>query len=138
MKLKKWFVDVVALISLVFLLFLCMAIWPLTQALAVAAVEVNTASVTQLDTIQGIGPKRAAAITEQRQAQGAFKDWVDLIDRVKGIGPSSAQKLSNAGLLVNGRSYEGPPGRAALTAPRPESTVAQRPRPRSLPLLAQE
>lgn len=35
----------------------------------------------------------------------SIKDWNDLIDRVQGIGPAKAGKLSAEGLTVNGAVY---------------------------------
>ena len=37
--------------------------------------------------------------------QGTFKDWADFIRRVKGIKPATAEKLSANGLTVNQQPY---------------------------------
>lgn len=76
----------------------------LFAAAAFAAVDVNTASVADLDSIKGIGPGTSAKIIEQRKA-GKFKDWNDLIQRVSGIGDKRAAKLSAEGLTVAGTPY---------------------------------
>lgn len=73
--------------------------------LAHAAVDVNTASVADLDSIKGIGPGTSAKIVEARQA-AKFKDWADFTTRVKGIGDKRAVKLSEAGLTVNGEAFK--------------------------------
>ena len=78
---------------------------PLVQAEA----EANAADVAQLDALKGVGLKRAAVIVDERRAHGPYKDWIDLIDRVKGIGTQSALRLSSQGLRVNGRPYDGAP-----------------------------
>lgn len=65
------------------------------------AVDVNTATEAQLDSVKGLGPSSTARILQAREA-GAFKDWKDLMARVKGLKQSTALKLSNAGLTVNG------------------------------------
>jgi competence protein ComEA len=70
-----------------------------------AAVDVNQASEAELDGIKGIGPSLSGKILQARN-KGPFKDWVDLRQRVKGIGNKSAARLSDAGLIVNGASYE--------------------------------
>jgi competence protein ComEA len=70
------------------------------------AVEINSASSTELEGVKGLGPKTAGSIVEERK-KGNFKDWADAIKRVKSIGPKSAAKLSAAGLTVNGKAYEG-------------------------------
>jgi competence protein ComEA len=74
-------------------------------AAAFAAVDVNEASVADLDSIKGIGPGTSAKIVEQRKA-AKFKDWNDLIQRVSGIGDKRAAKLSAEGLTVGGAPYK--------------------------------
>lgn len=81
---------------------------------AFAAVDVNKASAADLDSVKGIGPAISAKIVEERK-KGEFKDWSDLVSRVKGIGDDSAAKLSAAGLTVNGAAYPGAPAKAAST-----------------------
>jgi competence protein ComEA len=68
--------------------------------IAHAAVDVNTASVADLDSIKGIGPGTSAQIMEARNS-AKFKDWADFTSRVKGIGDKRAAKLSEAGLTVS-------------------------------------
>ena len=70
------------------------------------ATEINQASEAELDSIKGLGPASTARILEAR-AQGLFKDWADLMRRVKGIKPTQAAKLSDAGLRVNGKNIAG-------------------------------
>lgn len=74
-------------------------------SLCFAATDVNKASASELDSIKGIGPAVSKKILDERK-KGNFKDWNDLIDRVKGIGDGSAGKLSAAGLTVNGVDYK--------------------------------
>lgn len=69
-----------------------------------AAIEVNTATQAQLEAVRGVGPKLSARILAERGKE-RFADWEDLIDRVRGIGPAAAERLSQAGLTVNGRAY---------------------------------
>lgn len=85
------------------------------SALAMAAVDVNSASAADLDSIKGVGPATSEKILEARKA-GAFKDWSDLMARVKGIGAARAAKLSSQGLSVNGKAFEGAPAAAAQPA----------------------
>lgn len=70
-----------------------------------AAVDVNQASEAELDGLKGIGPSLSGKILQTRQ-QGPFKDWADLMQRVKGINGKRAASLSEAGLTVNGGGYE--------------------------------
>lgn len=48
-------------------------------------VNINTASVGELDRLPGIGPVLASAIVQYREANGRFRSVAD-IQRVKGIG----------------------------------------------------
>jgi len=55
-------------------------------------VDLNTATVEQLDTLPGIGPVTAAAIVAWRDANGRFTN-VDQLGDVDGIGPARLEKL---------------------------------------------
>jgi len=59
---------------------------------ALAAVNLNTASVGELDAIKGIGPGKAKAIVQYRDKHGPFKS-VDDLSQVKGFGKKSIDKL---------------------------------------------
>ncbi len=74
-------------------------------AMAFAAVDVNTATSAELDSIKGIGPVKSALILSERK-KAPFKDWNDFVTRVKGVGTDSAEKFSAAGMTVNGTSYK--------------------------------
>jgi len=56
------------------------------------ALDLNTATVEQLDALPGVGPVTAAAILAWRQANGKFTS-VDQLAEVDGIGPSRLDKL---------------------------------------------
>ena len=77
----------------------------LAASWAMAAVDVNKASVADLDSIKGIGPGTSTKILEVRK-NGKFKDWADLIERMPGIGEKRAAKLSAEGLTVNGEAFK--------------------------------
>lgn len=74
---------------------------------AFAAVDVNKADQAALDGVKGIGPTMSKAILAERKKNGEFKNWTDLQSRVKGIGDKNSEKLSEAGLTVNGASKPG-------------------------------
>lgn len=57
-----------------------------------APVDLNSATVAQLDTLPGIGPSTAAAIVEYRSRHGRFAS-VDELDEVRGIGPARLEQL---------------------------------------------
>lgn len=63
------------------------------------AVDANTASSEELQTIRGIGPAMAARILDERR-KGAFRDADDLRDRVRGIGEKNLGRMRAAGLEV--------------------------------------
>ena len=73
------------------------------------AVEANTANRAQLEQVRHIGPPLAEAILVARDKDGVFKDWADLMARVRGIRDAKAGKLSEAGLTVGGALYAAPP-----------------------------
>lgn len=72
---------------------------------AVAAVDLNRASVAELDSIKGVGPATSARILEARK-QGAFKNWADFIERVQGVGEGNAAKFSKNGVTINGQPFQ--------------------------------
>jgi competence protein ComEA len=55
-------------------------------------VDLNTATVEQLDVLPGVGPVTAAAIVAWRDEHGAFES-VDQLGDVDGIGPARLEKL---------------------------------------------
>ncbi|MFC9788563.1 ComEA family DNA-binding protein [Rhodococcus sp. NPDC127528] len=57
-----------------------------------AKVNLNTATVEQLDALPGVGPVTATAIVSWRQSNGRFTD-VEQLGEVDGIGPGRLQKL---------------------------------------------
>lgn len=55
-------------------------------------IQVNTASAAELELLPRIGPVMAQRIIEDRAANGPYRDADDL-QRVRGIGPKTAEKL---------------------------------------------
>jgi competence protein ComEA len=45
----------------------------------------------------------------EARQQQPFRDWNDFVLRVKGVGPATASKMSAHGLTVNGQRYEATP-----------------------------
>ena len=66
----------------------------LAVPLALAAVNINTATATELEALPGIGPAKAKAIVAYRQQNGQFKTVEDL-KKVKGIGEGIFSKLKD-------------------------------------------
>jgi competence protein ComEA len=92
-------------------LLLAVSALVMAMGVAFAEVDVNKADAAALDSVRGIGPAKSKLILEERGKGGDFKDWADLERRVKGIGEKNAIKLSEAGLVVNGKSKEGAPAK---------------------------
>jgi competence protein ComEA len=86
----------------------------LVAAAAFAAVDANKATQAELEAIKGVGPAIATKIIDERK-KGAFKDWNDMVERVKGVGEGNAAKFSTEGLTVNGAGFKG----AAPAATKP-------------------
>ncbi|MGI4720884.1 MAG: ComEA family DNA-binding protein [Janthinobacterium lividum] len=87
-------------------LLLAVAALVASTGIAFAQVDVNKADAAALDGIKGVGPSMSKMILDER-AKGEFKDWADLQERVKGVKGKKAMKLSEAGLVVNGKPMDG-------------------------------
>ncbi|MDO5673420.1 MAG: helix-hairpin-helix domain-containing protein [bacterium] len=72
--------------TLIFLLFFATA--------AFAKVNINTATAQELTALPGIGPAKAEAIIQYREANGPFKA-VDELNKVKGIGDKILGKIKD-------------------------------------------
>lgn len=80
---------------------------------ALAAVDLNTASQAELETVSGIGPTKAKAIIDYRKKNGNFKS-VDELDNVPGFGKASIDKMRKEITVGNAK---------AATAGKPEKNV---------------
>lgn len=74
--------DMVKIFLLFFLIITC----------AFSSVNINKANSAQLQTLNGIGPAKAAEIIKYRKSHHGFKSIGELVN-VKGIGPKTVQKL---------------------------------------------
>jgi len=77
-----------------------------------AAVDANKGTAAELDGLKGVGPAMSQRIIDARK-QSAFRDWSDLMARVKGMKGKTAARLSEEGLTVNGESFKGDATKAA-------------------------
>jgi competence protein ComEA len=97
----------------------------LLASVSFAAVDVNKANQAELEAVKSIGPAIAGRILEERN-KAAFKDWNDMIDRVKGVGVGNAAKFSTAGLTVNGAEFQGVAAAPAATRKQDKPADATR------------
>jgi competence protein ComEA len=77
---------------------LLLALPALAWAQPLPEVEANSANRAALESLPGVGPALAGRLLAARP----FQDWPDLIRRVGGVRRAMAQRLSAAGLRVNG------------------------------------
>lgn len=111
------------------LLACCLALaGTLPAAAAPPAVDVNQASQAELETVKGIGPAMSTKILNARKG-GDFKNWDDLMQRVSGMGPGNARRMSQAGLRVAGSAFAGHAAAAQKAKPAREDFVARGARP---------
>lgn len=85
-----------------------------------AAININTATEAELQTLSGIGPSKAKAIVEYRKQNGNFKTTAD-IKNVKGIGDGIFNKIS-AEISVAGSAAKATPKPATAPAAKPTVT----------------
>ncbi len=64
----------------------------ISTSMAMATVNLNTATKDDLDGVKGIGPMKAQSIIDYRKKNGGFKS-VDELENVKGFGSKSVKKL---------------------------------------------
>jgi len=57
-------------------------------------VNINTATLSELDSLPGIGPQKAGEIIAYREEHGPFEK-IEEIENVSGIGPATFEKLKD-------------------------------------------
>lgn len=78
------------------------------------SIDLNKATEIELDGLKGVGPALTREVIAERKT-APFRDWPDVMQRVKGIGPKKAASLSEQGVRVQGQGYA---QASASTAPK--------------------
>src|SRR6476646_5553201 len=116
--------------------FLLLLVTVLFSALALAAVNINTANRAELEALPEIGPVKAQAIIDYRNANGPFKSPEDVM-KVSGIKEGTYGKIKGL-ISVSGASTPLPatapakaaaPAPSAAPAPAPAKAAAPAPAP---------
>ena len=94
-------------------------LWVFAPLNALADVNINTATSSQLETLPGIGPAKASAIIQYRTDHGPFTTVAQL-DNVPGIGPATMANLSGMVSIGDGVTVE----KAATSAAAPSDSRA--------------
>jgi competence protein ComEA len=84
-RVSKTFLVMSFLLTVIFLLT--------TQSFAEEKIDINSASVKELQSLEGIGKTLANRIIEYRTANGPFKSTKDIM-KVDGIGKLTFEKIS--------------------------------------------
>ena len=77
-----------------------------------AEVNINSATQSELEMLQGIGPAKAKAIIEYREKNGSFESINDL-EKVNGIGSETIKQLGD-NVTVGG--YDDAKGKTSVIA----------------------
>jgi competence protein ComEA len=72
--------------------------------IAWAQVDLNKATEIELDGLKGLGPAMTREVMRERE-KALFRDWPDVMQRIKGIGPKKAANLSAQGVRVKDQGY---------------------------------
>ncbi len=85
-------------------------------------VNVNTASVAELEGLKGIGAAKAQAIVEHRDKNGQFQS-VDDLKLVRGIGDKMLEQLRPQVTVGGGGKAEGAPAAGKADGGKPDAAV---------------
>lgn len=103
--------------------------------MAIASVNLNTATQSELETLPGVGPAKAKAILDYRKANGNFKT-IDDIKNVKGFGDKTFDKLKSQ-ISVSGATAPAAAAAPAKAEKAEKPAKADKPAATSAPAAAQ-
>src|SRR5882672_11154931 len=86
---------------------------------ALAVVNVNSATKEQLEQLEGVGPVKAQAIVDYRKKNGPFKSLED-VKKVDGVGDATYDKIKGD-IVLHGTTTG--PGKPADKADAAKATV---------------
>jgi competence protein ComEA len=89
---------------------------------AVAGVNINTATQAELESLDGIGPKKALAIIDYRKKNGGFKT-VDDLKNVDGIGNTTLENLRKNISITGTTTAVAPKAKNTVKAIKPAKDV---------------
>ena len=105
-------------------LLLALAMCFMLSGVALAVVNINTATKEELTTLKGVGDKRAQEIIDYRKKNGNFKS-VDELEKVPGIGPGLMKQIRSQVTTTGKTSVDKPgekgKGTEAKTAEAPKA-----------------
>jgi len=101
-------------------LLLAFVMWFAICGIALAAVNINTATKDELVSLKGVGAKRAQAIIDYRTKNGPFKT-VDDLEKVPGIGPGIMKQIKSQ-ISVSGPTTVDKPAAATKTDDKKATT----------------
>ena len=102
-------------------LLLALVLWFAFAGLALAVVNINTATKEELTTLKGVGDKRAQEIIDYRKKNGNFKS-VDELEKVPGIGPGLMKQI-RSNVTVTGKTAADKPAKTEVE--KGKSTTAK-------------
>ena len=105
-------------------LLLALVTWLTIYGVAIATVNINTATKEELTSLKGIGEKRAQEIINYRTKNGPFKS-VDDLEKVPGIGPGIMKQIRSE-VTTTGKTTVDKPGAAAT---KTKAADAKKPEP---------
>lgn len=103
-------------------LLLAWVMWFAICGVAMAAVNINTATKEELTSLKGIGEKRAQDIIDYRTKNGPFKS-VDDLGKVPGIGPGTMKQIRSE-LTTTGKTVIDKPAATGTKSKADDSTKA--------------